>query len=217
MEIKSGKNLDAIVIPAKTKIKRLTDLKGKRLGYNAVDEYLINMILAKMAEDKITKVKPVPLQADEIINAFADDKADAIFAIDPYRGYLVSEGNQILMQGVISYYVIPSMPYAAIVMRKNFVKEENKLGAIRVKNAVEAALSYIMRNPKVARDIVIKMNGWAKDDELSMSMRTPDFQRLAEVNLKNVENFQTTLVRLGIGTCGIKPSEFLFERTDFVR
>jgi hypothetical protein len=45
----------------------------------------------------------------------------------------------------------------------------------------------------------------------------PDYQRLAEVNLRNVENFQTMLVRAGIGTCGIKPSEFLFERADFVR
>lgn len=217
IEIKSGKNLDAIVIPAKTNIKRLVDLKGKRLGYDINNEYLINLIITRMAEDKITKITPVPLQAEEIVSAFADGKADAIFVIDPYRGYLVRNGNQILMEGVISYYIIPSLPYVAIVMRKNFVKEENKLAAIRVKNAVEATLSYLMRNPKVARDFVVKINGWVEDDDLSMSMRTPDFQRLAEVNLKNVENFQTTLVRMGIGTCGIKPSEFLFERTDFVR
>jgi ABC-type nitrate/sulfonate/bicarbonate transport system substrate-binding protein len=217
IEIKSGKGLDAIVIPAKTKINRLSDLKSKRLGYKAGDEYLINLIVARMAEDKITKITPVPLQTDEIITAFADGKVDALFVIDPYRGYLVYNGSQVLMEGVISYYVVPSMPYAAIVMRKNFVKEENKLAAIRIKNAIEAALSYITRNPKVARDMVIKMNGWAQDDELSMAMRIPDYQRLAEINLKNVENLQTTLVRLGIGTCGIKPTEFLFERTDFVR
>ncbi|MGB3340770.1 MAG: ABC transporter substrate-binding protein [bacterium] len=217
MEIKSGKGLDAIVIPAKTKINRLSDLKGKRLGYDVGNDYLINLIIAGMAEDKITKVIPVPLQTHEIITAFADDKVDALYVIDPYRGYLVYNGNQVLMEGVISYYVVPSMPYAAIVMRKNFVKEENRLAAIRVKNAIDATLSYITRNPKVARDIVIKMNGWAEDDELSMAMMVPDYQRLAEVNLKNVENFQTMLVRIGIGTCGIKPSEFLFERTDFVR
>ena len=217
IEIKSGRDLDAIVVPAKTKITRLKDLKGKRLGYLASDEYLINLILAKMAEDKITKIIPVPLQAEEIATAFADDKADALYLIDPYRGYHIFNGSQVLMESVISFYVVPSMPYAAIVMHKSYVTEENKLAAIRIKTAVEATLSYLARNPKVARDMVIKLNGWSADDELSMAMRTPDYQRLAEINLRNVENFQTILVRRGIGTCGIKPSEFLFEKNAFVR
>ena len=217
IEIKSARGLDAIVVPAKTKITRLRDLKGRRLGYLASDEYLINLILAKMDEDKITKVIQVPLQAEEIATAFADDRADALYLIDPYRGYHVFNGSQVLMEGVISFYVVPSMPYAAIVMHKSYVTKENKLAAIRIKTAVEATLSYLARNPRVARDMVIKLNGWSADDELAMAMRTPDYQRLAEVNLKNVENFQSMLVRRGIGTCGIKPSEFLFERSAFVR
>lgn len=217
IEIKSGRGLDAIVVPAKTKITRLRDLKGRRLGYLASDEYLINLILAKMAEDKITKVIQVPLQAEEIATAFADDRADALYLIDPYRGYHVFNGSQVLMEGVISFYVVPSMPYAAIVMHKSYVTKESKLTAIRIKTAVEATLSYLARNPRVARDMVIKLNGWSADDELAMAMRTPDYQRLAEVNLKNVENFQSMLVRRGIGTCGIKPSEFLFEKNAFTR
>lgn len=217
IEIKSGRGLDAIVVPAKTKITRLRDLKGRRLGYLASDEYLINLILAKMAEDKITKVIQVPLQAEEIATAFADDRADALYLIDPYRGYHVFNGSQVLMECVISFYVVPSMPYAAIVMHKSYVTKESKLTAIRIKTAVEATLSYLARNPRVARDMVIKLNGWSADDELAMAMRTPDYQRLAEVNLKNVENFQSMLVRRGIGTCGIKPSEFLFEKNAFTR
>jgi ABC-type nitrate/sulfonate/bicarbonate transport system substrate-binding protein len=217
IEIKSGKNMDAIILPEKTNIKRLRDLKGKRLAYIAGDEYLVNLILNELANEKITNIVRVPLSTSEIVKAFTDDKADAVYALDPYYGYLVYNGCQVLLEGVISYYVVPSMPYAAIVMRKSFVKEENKLAAIRAKNAIEAALSYITRNPKIARDMVIKMNGWPEDDQLSMAIKIPEYERMAEVNLKNVENFQTMLVRRGIGTCGIKPSEFLFERTDFVR
>jgi len=40
---------------------------------------------------------------------------------------------------------------------------------------------------------------------------------LSDINLKNIEIFQTELVRRGIGTCGIRPSEFLFDKTDFAR
>ncbi len=217
IELKSGTSLDAIMIPEKSKISRLRDLNGKRLGHLVQDEYIVNLILSKMEEEGITKVTKVPLGLDELDSALDDNKVDAIYLIDPYRGYLLYQGRQMLLEGVVSYYIVPSMPYAAIVMRKNFVKKENRLAAIRIKNAVEAALGYISRNPEVAKRYIVKLLDWPSDGALTLKMRTPEYQRLAEVNLKNVEVFQTELVRRGIGTCGIKPSEFLFVRTDFVR
>ncbi len=218
IELKSGTSLDAIIIPEKSKITRLRDLKGKRLGYLANDEYIVNLILGKMEEEEeITKVEKVPLELEEIASVFEDKKVDALYLIDPYRGYMLYQGNTMLLEGVISYYIIHSMPYAAIVMRKNFVKEEDRLAAIRIKNAIDATLSYITRNPEVVKRFIVKLHDWPTDGALTLKMRTPEYQRLAEVNLRNVENFQTELVRRGIGTCGIKPSEYLFERTDFVR
>jgi len=217
IELKSGISLDAIIIPENSRIKRLRDLTGKRLGYLIQDEYIVNLILSKMEEEGITRVTKVPLGLDEFDSAFDDNKVDAIYLIDPYRGYLLYQGYQMLLEGVVSYYIVPSMPYAAIVMRKDFVEEENRLAAIRIKNAVEAALGYISRNPEVAKRYIVKIHDWPSDGALTLKMRTPEYQRLAEVNLRNVEIFQTELVRRGIGTCGIKPSEFLFVRTDFVR
>jgi len=217
IEIKSGKVLDGIVIPRKSKIKKLNDLRGKRLGYLADHEYLINLILTKMAEQKINKIQKVSLQPEELTSAFAENKVDALFVIDPYRAYMVYQGHVILFEGLISSYVVSSLPYMAIVMRKNFVKEENKLAAIRLKNAIEAALSYISRNPEIAKRYVTELNDWPSEGDLNYRLRVPEYQRLAEINLRYVENFQTELVKAGIGTCGIKPSEFLFEKTDFVR
>ncbi len=217
IELKSGVALDAIMIPENSKIRRLRDLRGKRLGYFVQDEYVVNLILGKMADEGVTDVTKVPLGVDEYVSAFEDKKVDAIYLIDPYRGYMSYQGYQMLLEGVVSYYVVPSMPYAAIVMRKNYVKKEEKLAAIRIKAAVEATLGYISRNPEVAKRFIVKLLDWPSDGALTLKMRTPEYQRLAEVNLKNVEIFQTELVRRGIGTCGIKPSEFVFERTDFVR
>lgn len=217
IELKSGKILDAIVVPKKSRIKRLKDLKGKQLGYLEGDEYLVNLILTKMEEEKITRVKKVPLQPEEIVSAFTDKIVDALYLLDPYRGYMVYQGSELLFEGLISYYIVPSMPYAAIVMRKNFVKDEDRLAAIRIKDAIEATLSYMTRNPDVAKRLIIKLNNWSSEGPLIHNIRTPEYQRLAEINLKNVENFQTELVRMGIGTCGVKPDEFLFDKLDFVR
>jgi len=218
VELRALKTFDAIIVPPKSRIKSLRNLKGKRLGYLASDEYLVNLILEKMAEEKVTEVEKVPLQPEEILTALTDKKADALYLLDPYRGYIVvSQGNEILLEGLIANYIISSMPYAAIVMRKDFVEKENRLAAIRIKNAVEATISYLSRNPEVGKRLIIKINDWVTPEGLMLSIKMPDYQRLTEINLRNVENLQTALVQRGIGTCGIKPSEFLFERNNFAR
>jgi ABC-type nitrate/sulfonate/bicarbonate transport system substrate-binding protein len=193
-------------------------LSGKRLGYLAREEYLINLIMINMApENDLKNIKYVPLQPEDISSAFTHGKADALFLLDPYRSYMIYLGNISLINGLASSYMIPNIPYGAIVMRKNYVRSENTLAAIRVLTAVEAALSFLTRNPEMAKDYLVAINAWPQESELTMKMRLPDYERLTEINLKSIENMQTDLVRRGIGICGIKPSEFLFQKTDFVR
>lgn len=218
MEIKSGKPMDAIVVPPKSKITKLRDLSGKRLGYLAREEYLINLIMTNMApENDLKNITFVPLQPDEVISAFAESKADALFLLDPYRSYMIYLGNISMVNGLASSYIVPNIPFGAIVMRKNYVMSENRLAATRVVTAVEAALSYLARNPEMAKDYLVAINAWPQESELTMKMRLPEYERLAEINVKSIESMQTDLVRRGIGTCGIKPSEFLFQKTDFMR
>ena len=217
LEIKSGRTLDAVIVPPDSKMRGLKDLKGKKLGYLAADEYLVSLILPRLAEDKISNISTVILGPGELATAFTEKKVDAIFVMDPYRGYLLYLNNKVLFEGIVATYVSSVLPYYAIVMRKNFVKKDSRVAAIRIRNAVDATFGYVNRNPEIVKRMVLRKNGWPNDDALSLSIRVPDFQRLAEVNLKTVEAFQTEMVRRGIGTCGIKPSEFLFEKTDFVR
>jgi ABC-type amino acid transport substrate-binding protein len=218
LEIKSGRIMDAIIIPPKSKIKKINDLKGKTLGYLSGDEYLVNLILPRLEEDyNLANIKKIVLKPEEILTAFAEKKADALYLVDPYRGYMVYQENIMLIEGLISNYVVPSLPYAAIVMRKNFVKTENRLAGIRIKNAIEATISHLARNPEITKDIIIDLNNWVHDGALTLNIRTPEYQRLSEINLQNVERLQTELVKRGIGTCGIKPNEFLFEKTAFAR
>ncbi len=217
LEVKASRSLDAIIVPPKSKIRGLKDLKGKRLGYLASDEYLIGLILPKLAEDKINMITTVIISPEELATAFDENKADALFLMDPYRGYMLYLNNQVLFEGMVANYVASTLPYYAIVMRKDYVKKESRLAAIRLRNAVDATIGYVSRNPEIVKRMVIRKNAWPSDHELSLALKVPDYQRLAEVNLRAVEAFQTEMVRRGIGTCGIKPSEFLFEKTDFSR
>jgi ABC-type nitrate/sulfonate/bicarbonate transport system substrate-binding protein len=218
LEIRSGKSLDAMITSPKSKIDRLRDLSGKRIGYVAENEYLIMLIMAKMStEMNLRNVQYVPLKPEQVSTSFEDDMVDVLFLLDPYRAYMLYAGNIVLAEGLIATYVVPNLPYAAVVMREKYVRSENRLAAIRVKTAVEATLGYLTRNPEIAKRYVMKISALPEEEELMMNMRTPEYERLAEINIKSIESYQTELVKRGIGTCGIKPSEFLFNKTEFMR
>ncbi len=207
---------DAIVIPKGTKLKFLKDLNGKKIGYLNTDSYLFNLIAPNFAIEKLTKYTSVPLTVEELPTALSTKKVDAIFILEPYRSYLLFAGATILDEGLINRYIMPSMPYQAIVMRKSFIQNEH-LASSRIKNVIDGVLGYIRLRPEVGKQVLVKNNDWPSDPVFLATIRMPDFQRLAEIDIKAIEGFQTYLVRNGIGTCGIKPQEFLFEKTDFRR
>ena len=216
VEIRSSRSMDAFFVPEGSKISRLRDLSGKRIGYLSRDEYLVNLLMAQLAEAlELKQVKYVSMSAEQLMRAFEDKTADVLFVLEPYRSYLLYTGAVALAEGLLSAYVVPTIPYGAIVMRKNFVTVEHRTAATRVKKAVEAALSHMARNPELAKRLLLQLNSMPGDGEIITGMRAAEYQRLSEISVKNIENLQTELVKRGIGTCGIKPTEFLFQKIDF--
>lgn len=207
---------DAIVIPKGTKMKTLKDLNGKRIGYLVDESYIFEFIASHFASEKLTKFTKVPLSVDELTNALASKKVDALFVLEPYRGYLIAAGDTTLDEGLINRYVMPSLPYMAFVMRKGFVFG-NRLAAVRIKNVLDGVLGYLRLHPEIGKQVLVRTKNWPADETFLSNIRMPDYQRLSEVDIKAIEGFQTYLVKNGIGTCGIKPQEFLFEKTDFRR
>ncbi|MEO0184373.1 MAG: ABC transporter substrate-binding protein [candidate division WOR-3 bacterium] len=207
---------DAIIIPKGTKMKMLKDLNGKKIGYLIDDGYLFNLIAPNFATEKLTKFTKVPLTPEELGTAISSKKVDAIFLLEPYRSYMLYAGDTILDEGLVNRYVMPSMPYLAIVMRKSFV-QGNRLASYRIRNVLEGVLGYLRLHPEIGKNVLVKNNEWSADPTFLASIRVPDYQRLSEVDIKGIEGYQTLLVRAGIGTCGIKPQEFVFEKIDFRR
>lgn len=207
---------DAVIIPKGTRMKFLKDLNGKKIGYLTDESYLFDLIAPNLQLEKLTKFTRVPLTIEELETALSSKKVDAVFITEPYRSHMVYAGDTILDEGLINRYIIPSMPYLAIVMRKSFV-QNNRLASYRLKNVLEGVLGYLRLHPEIAKNALVKNNDWSADPTYLASIRIPDYQRLSEIDIKGIENYQTFLVKVGIGTCGIKPQEFLFEKFDFRR
>uniref|UniRef100_A0A7C4TBW5 SsuA/THI5-like domain-containing protein n=1 Tax=candidate division WOR-3 bacterium TaxID=2052148 RepID=A0A7C4TBW5_UNCW3 len=207
---------DAIILPKGTKIKLLKDLNNKRIGLLKSDEYLFDLIFPELAFEKLTAVKKVLLAPEEIPTALADGKVDALYLLEPYRSYIIHQGDTAFAEGFVYKYISTTMPYLAIVMRKSFV-QGNRSAAYRLKNALDGVFGFLRVHPEVGKSTLLEIKGWAKDEILLSNIRMPEYNRLTEVDFKSIENYQAWLVRRGIGTCGMKPQEFFFEKTDFKR
>ena len=208
---------DAVIIPKKsTKIKSWKDLNGKRLGCLVADEYLLNLMLPLMAQDNVKKIVKVPLKPDELTGAIKDNKADALFLLDPYRSYMINQGDTVLYEGLIDRYIMNDFPYLAIVMRKGFLKTDIR-AATRMKNALDAAIGFLRVHPEIGKSTIVKINDWSCDGALLFNIKMPEYQRLIEIDIKHVEELQTLMVKAGTGSCGIRPQDLLFEKTDFTK
>jgi ABC-type nitrate/sulfonate/bicarbonate transport system substrate-binding protein len=202
---------DAIIIPKECRtIRSLKDLTGKRLGFIAGDEHLVNLVLQKMEQrDKIKNITRIPLRASEIATALKDNKADALFVLDPYRSYLLYLGYGMLLEGLVDTYLMTGFPYQAVVMKKNFAIR-NKKAALRMKNTFDAVLGFIKVHPEVARNAVVMKNEWPLDGTLLLNIKLPEYLRLAEIDTKRIEQLQTLMVLSGAGSCGMKVQDLIF-------
>jgi len=81
-------------VVAKTSIRSLTDLKGKRIGIEqgTIAHFTLLKALEKAGLDT-TEIQLVNLNLEELKQAFLHDEVDAVGTYEPYMSELVSQGN----------------------------------------------------------------------------------------------------------------------------
>jgi len=205
---------DAVVVPESSSIKSLKELGGKKLGYWIGEEYLVDLIFPKLVEQGLKDVVRVPLRADEITGAFQDKKADALYLLDPYRSYMLSRGDTTLIDGLALMYISPNLPYLAVVGRKSFA-EKNRRAAQRIKNVLEASISYLRSRPEMARNLILKLYGWPAEGKLVLNLKVPEYQRLVDISIKDVERYQAALSGRGLVSDKTPPQSLLFDKAFF--
>jgi ABC-type nitrate/sulfonate/bicarbonate transport system substrate-binding protein len=207
---------DAVIVPESSSIKSLKDLGGKKLGYWAAEEYLVDLIFPKLVEQGLKDVIRVPLRADEITDAFRNKKAEALYLLDPWRSYLLSRGDTTLIDGLALMYISPNLPYLAVVCRKSYA-EKNRRALERVKNVLEAAINYFRIRPEEARNLVLKLYGWPAEGKLVLDLKVPEYQRLTDISIKGVERYQSALEERGLLQNKTPAAKLLFDKAFFTK
>jgi sulfonate transport system substrate-binding protein len=186
-----GLKADAIVVPKESKIRSLTDLKGKKIavakgssGFNFLYKALEHAGL------KASDVEMIQLQPDEAQAAFDTHKVDAWAIWEPFISYEVIKNKaRIVADGEDLHVYSPWF----IVARTGFIKEHTDLTIQFLKiyekarrwqnDHFDEAVEIYAKAKKLDKDVVVRalrsnpaLNEPITDDVIQAQQKTADFQ-----------------------------------------
>ncbi|MDY6897430.1 MAG: ABC transporter substrate-binding protein [Cyanobacteriota bacterium] len=140
----SSNGADAIL--AKSKIKTLSDIKGKRIGVEsgALGAFVLTRALEKV-NLKPKDVQIASLGVSEHEQAFKKGKVDAVVTFEPTRSKLLADGANLLFDSS----QIPGEILDVLVIREELLKKQSSATQALL-DGYFSALNYLKENPQDA-------------------------------------------------------------------
>lgn len=142
MDISNG--ADAVV--AKTGIKSLAGLKGKRLGVENIPlgAYILSRVL-DMSGLKATDINVIPMPEDKHEKAYLQGKIDAAITMEPYKSRIIKAGAHVLLDSS----QIPDEIFDIVVVRED-VYQTRRDDLCNLAKQWFRTLDYVQTNPQDA-------------------------------------------------------------------
>ncbi|MDO9364888.1 MAG: ABC transporter substrate-binding protein [Methylotenera sp.] len=134
----------ADMLLADTSIKNLSDLRGKRIGYepSSVGEVMLVKIL-QMAHLTKKEVKLVAIKVDQHQQAWRNKQIDAIITYEPIATLLLTQGAHKLFDT----RQVPNLVVDVLVMRNDVLNRSHALAVRHLISAHFRALRHLSHNP----------------------------------------------------------------------
>jgi NitT/TauT family transport system substrate-binding protein len=143
--------LDALLVKKGSNIKRVEDLKGKKIGIFPGSTNVVNLSIA-LSNFKInakTDVEIVQLPPENHIGALASGQIDALYTLEPLVTVAVAQGiGEVLVQGLNAKYIVNPFPGGAYVVSQKFYQANQPTArkAITSFGVMKRRLVIFMRN-----------------------------------------------------------------------
>jgi NitT/TauT family transport system substrate-binding protein len=164
MVIDESAGADAIV--AKTSIKNLADLKGKRVASDltGLSGYMLVSALEKVGL-KLQDITLVNLGLSDQLEAYKSDRYDAVITFDPYRTQLLKAGAKVLFDST----QIPGAVVDIMLTSQTILKQYEPTLQV-VSQGFFQAVDYLHQNPT---DAIARMADREKisPDEFSATLK----------------------------------------------
>jgi NitT/TauT family transport system substrate-binding protein len=159
------------VVPAKSRIRSVADLKGKTIGTDNLGggQALLSMELLKKGVNPQKDVNWRVYPAPQLELAMDKRQVDAVYAYDPFPAIMVREGK-----GRIIFSNTTTKPYADnyccfVGLNGSVARKEPAIAKALTKSFAEAA-DWIVKNPKRTAQISIDMKYTGGDADLNASL-----------------------------------------------
>ncbi len=213
VEFRPALPVDALAKVKKSKINKLTDLKGKRLGYPPIlRDYvaaLLGEIGLKPADVKLTEASLTVLSA-----MLAAGQLDAAWLVEPAVCPL--DLNMVdTLSAIATRYLNNPFPAFAIGFSPEFLKKTTRAQRTRLKIALDMAVDRIDTRPEEGKQTLGRHFPYCQN--VCGFCRLPQYQRLVEINRPAIQTLAARLLRLGIVSDTIDTKRAFVEPSQLMR
>jgi len=187
--------LDALLVRKESGIKRIEDLKGKKIGMfpGSTNIIYLSIALSNYLSPE-SDVEMIQLPPQTHIEALASGQVDALYTLEPLVTVVLIKGiGEMLIQGSNSKYIVNPFPGGTYIVSTEFYQKYPS-SARKMINAIHRAVDFIKNNEIEARkyyekytpikgDVALKthIGAWWKLDEVQKDK----IQKLANILYEN--------------------------------
>jgi len=144
--------LDALLVKKGSAIKRIEDLKGKKIGIFPGSTNAINLSIAlSNYMNPKTDVEIQQIAPETHINALASGQVDAIYTLEPLVTVAIASGvGELLQEGLNARYIVNPFPGGSYVVSTKFYTNNNTV-ARKAIDAMYQGVDFIRSNEAEAR------------------------------------------------------------------
>lgn len=194
--------LDALLVKKGSSIKRIEDLKGKKIGVFPGSTNVANLSIALSGYmNPKTDVEIQQIAPENHINALASAQIDALYTLEPLVTVAIANGvGEVLQEALNARYIVNPFPGGSYVVSTNFYKNNNNV-ARKAIDAMYQGVDFIKSNEGEARQYYEKytaikgpiaqkthIGGWWKLNEIQKDK----VQKILDVYYEN-KQFKTQL------------------------
>lgn len=205
---------DALVISRSSKVKNLLWLKNKKVGFRRSDARLAGMILDALEQQGLIGIQRLPLSDSETMGYLKEGRVDALYLTEPWLSYALHQGDTTLLTGLTAMYVTANLPDLALVCRSDYLRH-NRRAVVRMKKLIEAVIGHLRNKPEMTSWYMARRQGWSTEARSRMDMKTPLYQRLADIDLPAVEKYRSLLRERGAVVSPLTAKDLIFDRSIF--
>ena len=159
-----GNITDYLLVKDTIKIKKIQDLKGKKIGIfpGSVVKIFCHLIFAKYGLNK-DDYQLIELAPKDWAVALQTNQIDALSAVEPNASELILD--KIAFPIVKGFYaeLMPDVPLSGHWISENFIKSNTKEKTEAIIRAMDKAVKFINENPEKAKSYLVKYGNVRED------------------------------------------------------